>query len=98
MTASADPDAPVLTVRGVGKRFGSVAALVDVDLDFRAGEVHALLGENGAGKSTLMQILAGVYRADTGTLRLDGQPVRFGHESVILSRLVRPTTPAGPDR
>jgi len=78
MELSDDPDVPVLAVRGVGKRFGSVTALAGVALDFRAGEVHALLGENGAGKSTLMHILAGEYRPDTGTLRLDGQPVRFG--------------------
>jgi len=68
----------LLCVRGVGKRFGAVDALAGVDLDFRAGEIHAVLGENGAGKSTLMHVLAGVLRPDTGTVLVDGQPVRFG--------------------
>lgn len=67
--------APLLSVRGLGKRFGTVQALADVDLDFRAGEVHAVLGENGAGKSTLMNVLAGVQRPDVGSVLLDGRPV-----------------------
>ncbi len=66
-----------LSVRGVSKRFGSVQALAGVDLDFRAGEIHAILGENGAGKSTLMHVLNGVLRPDGGTLLLDGRPVSF---------------------
>jgi rhamnose transport system ATP-binding protein len=64
--------APVLEVTGVSKRFGGVQALMGVDLFLRAGSIHALLGENGAGKSTLVKIIAGVYRPDTGTMRLNG--------------------------
>ncbi|KAA3607284.1 MAG: sugar ABC transporter ATP-binding protein [Planctomycetota bacterium] len=66
----------VLQVRGVGKRFGATQALDQVNLDVRAGEVHALLGENGAGKSTLMKILAGAQSADQGDMLLDQRPFR----------------------
>lgn len=77
MTVGTDAPAPLLAVRGVGKRFGAVQALAAVDLDFRAGAVHALLGENGAGKSTLMHVLSGLLRPDTGTILLEGSPVAF---------------------
>jgi ribose transport system ATP-binding protein len=68
---------PLLTMTGVGKSFGQVAALADVDFALEAGEVHALVGENGAGKSTLMKILAGVQPPDAGHMVLAGDPVRF---------------------
>ncbi|NUQ19472.1 MAG: sugar ABC transporter ATP-binding protein [Gemmatimonadaceae bacterium] len=67
----------LVEVRGVEKRFGGVHALRGVDLDVRAGEIHALVGENGAGKSTIINILAGAVRRDTGTILLDGAPVDF---------------------
>lgn len=57
----------------ISKRFGSVVANDSVTFVARAGEVHALIGENGAGKSTLMSILAGMYRPDSGILRIGGQ-------------------------
>lgn len=66
---------PLLTMRGISKRFPGVQALRDVDFTLQAGEVHALLGENGAGKSTLIKILTGVYRRDAGEMRLDGRPL-----------------------
>ena len=75
MGVGTDATAPLLAVRDVGKRFGAVQALAGVSLDFRAGEIHALLGENGAGKSTLMHICAGLLRPDTGALLLDGHAV-----------------------
>ena len=52
---------PVLTLSGVSKSFGAVAALRDVHLDLFSGEAHGLVGENGAGKSTLVKVLAGVH-------------------------------------
>ncbi len=65
--------APVIQLEGVSKSFAGVTALGDVDLDLRAGEVHALVGENGAGKSTLVKVLAGVYPPDRGTVRVAGE-------------------------
>jgi ABC-type uncharacterized transport system ATPase subunit len=64
--------APVLELRDVRRRFGAVQALAGVDLDVRAGELHALIGENGAGKSTLVNVVAGLVQPDAGELLLDG--------------------------
>ena len=63
----------VVDLRGISKSFARVSALTAVDVTFRAGEVHAILGENGAGKSTLMNIICGVLRPDTGSIQIDGQ-------------------------
>ena len=59
---------PILSFRGVTKRFGGTLAVHDVDLDIRPGDVHALLGANGAGKSTLIKLLAGVHEPDGGAI------------------------------
>jgi len=71
--------APLLRMRGIEKSFVGVKVLEGVDLECRAGEVHAVMGENGAGKSTLMKILAGAYQPDAGEIVLDGEVVRFAH-------------------
>jgi ABC-type branched-subunit amino acid transport system ATPase component len=73
MAESTAPDGPLLTLRGIHKRFPGVHALRGVELDVRRGEVHAVVGENGAGKSTLMQIVAGVYPPDAGRIDFDGR-------------------------
>ena len=66
---------PVLTMRGITKRYPGVLANDAIDLDLRPGEIHALLGENGAGKSTLMNILYGLAVPDEGSILIDGKPV-----------------------
>ena len=63
---------PLLAVTGLTKRFGGTEALRGVDFSVARGEIHALLGANGAGKSTLIKILAGVYPADGGAIKLGG--------------------------
>ena len=68
---------PILDVRSVFKRFGGVEALKGVSLSLHPGEVVALAGDNGAGKSTLTKMISGVYRADDGEIRLDGERVDF---------------------
>jgi ribose transport system ATP-binding protein len=67
---------PLLSMRGISKRFPGVVALDNVTLEVGKGEVVALCGENGAGKSTLMKILGGVYQPDAGEIQVSGQPTR----------------------
>jgi ribose transport system ATP-binding protein len=64
-----------VTLRGITKRFGATQALRDVELDVRAGTIHAFVGENGAGKSTLGKIVGGIYSADDGMIAIDGAKV-----------------------
>jgi ribose transport system ATP-binding protein len=63
----------VLTMNGITKSFFGLPVLRDIDFDLERGEVHVLLGENGAGKSTLMKILSGAYKADSGSITLNGE-------------------------
>jgi ABC-type sugar transport system ATPase subunit len=64
--APAEQAETVLRIEGLSKTFGGTRALMDVDLDIRAGEIHALVGQNGSGKSTLIKALAGYHQPDTG--------------------------------
>ena len=83
-----DPDgsapAPLVSMRAVTKRFGSVTAVAGADFDLRSGEIHALLGENGAGKTTLMNLLYGLERPDEGSIEINGEPIQFrsAHDAI----------------
>ena len=66
-----------LEARGITKQFGAVLALADVDVSISLGEVIGLIGDNGSGKSTFVKILSGVYQPSSGSLLVEGKPVRF---------------------
>jgi fructose transport system ATP-binding protein len=68
---------PILTGRGLVKRYGRVTALDRADFDLYPGEILAVIGDNGAGKSTLIKAVSGAIVPDEGEIRLDGQPIRF---------------------
>jgi D-xylose transport system ATP-binding protein len=75
----------ILSLRGVSKNFGAVSALTDIELDVRAGEVVALVGDNGAGKSTLVKVLAGVHQPTSGEISFNGRPVAMTSPSDALA-------------
>ena len=68
---------PILTARGLVKRYGRVTALDRADFELRRGEILAVIGDNGAGKSTLIKAISGAVRPDEGEIRLEGKPVHF---------------------
>lgn len=68
---------PILTARGLTKRYGRVTALDTCDFDLMPGEILAVIGDNGAGKSTLIKAISGAVIPDEGEIRLDGRPVAF---------------------
>jgi ABC-2 type transport system ATP-binding protein len=67
---------PRIEARALTREFGGGAGVRDIDLELQAGEIHALVGLNGAGKTTLMRLLLGMLQPDSGTVRLDGEPLR----------------------
>ena len=69
------PPAPVLALEGLSKSYGALAVTVDVSLDVRAGEIHALIGPNGAGKTTLVGQVAGTVVPDRGQIRFAGADI-----------------------
>ena len=75
-----------LEATGISKTFGSVKANDQVNLEVQKGRIHALLGENGAGKSTLVNILFGLYKADSGIVKVDGEPVDLGRPKDAIDR------------
>ncbi len=68
---------PLLTARGLVKRYGRVTALDAADFDLYPGEILAVIGDNGAGKSSLIKAISGAITPDEGEIRLDGKPVAF---------------------
>ena len=78
MSDAIDTRQPILTARGLVKRYGRVTALDGADFDLYPGEILAVIGDNGAGKSSLIKALSGAVQPDEGEMRLDGRPVRFG--------------------
>lgn len=80
-----EPATPLLSLRGIGKSYGPVVAVREVDLDIFAGEVVAICGDNGAGKSSLIKVISGAEEPSSGMLSLRGRPVAFGSPHDALS-------------
>ncbi len=76
----------VLSMRGISKNFGAVAALTDIELDVDSSEVVAIVGDNGAGKSTLVKVLSGVHTPDSGTIEFAGERVTLPTPMAALER------------
>ena len=68
---------PILTARGLSKRYGTVVALNEADFDLFPDEILGLIGDNGAGKTSLIKVLTGAVQPDHGEIQLEGKPVNF---------------------
>ncbi|MDH6292839.1 ATP-binding cassette domain-containing protein [Rhodococcus opacus] len=77
---------PLIELKHVGKQYGNIIALEDINLRVRAGEVTGVLGDNGAGKSTLIKIIAGLHQQSSGELLVDGEALTFGSPKEALSK------------
>ena len=77
MTEAAGPEhaGPILRLQGIGRRFGGLHAVRDVDLDVAHGERRAILGPNGAGKTTLFNVISGDFPPSSGTIEFDGEEI-----------------------
>ena len=85
VTTEADKAPPAIELIGIDKSFGPVHANNHVNLVVERGVIHGIVGENGAGKSTLMSILYGFYEADSGEIRINGEPVRIRSSREAIS-------------
>ena len=77
---------PILSLRGIGKSYGAVNAVIDVDLDIMRGEVLAICGDNGAGKSSLIKIISGAEEPTSGQICFNGKDVSFRSPSDALEQ------------
>ena len=82
----------LLEMNDITKAFSSNIVLNGVKLSVNEGEVVAILGENGAGKSTLIKILGGIYKADSGEIRIHGEVKNISSAAVSYTHLTLPTT------
>jgi branched-chain amino acid transport system ATP-binding protein len=81
---------PLLTIRGINKRFGGLQALNDVSLTIQRGEIYGLIGPNGAGKTTLFNVLTGLYQPDEGSFVFNGHDLfRAKPHLVVASGIAR---------
>ena len=77
MTAAGQKQNLILSLKGIGKNYGAVSALENINLDIFSGDVVALCGDNGAGKSSLIKIISGAEEPTSGTLSVNGREVHF---------------------
>jgi len=78
-------DRPIIELKHIGKNYGNISALSDVNLSVRQGEVTCILGDNGAGKSTLISIVSGLIAHSEGEYLVDGKPVHFSSPREALN-------------
>lgn len=91
---------PFIALNGIGKRFGGILAIENIDFDVFSGEVHALVGENGAGKSTLMRVIGGGHQPDGGGIRIEGREIVFRNPHAALAEgiaVIHQETALAPD-
>ncbi len=84
------PTQPLLSARGIGKRFGAVVAAQDIHIDVPAGQRMSVIGSNGAGKTTFVNMVTGYLKPDVGSIQLDGADItRLGHAQIARLGICR---------